>query len=368
MKRLLFLAIIVVFLVYLAPIGFHFYQNGHPAEQEIHTVQNVENPSDSQALDGQNANKTADDAGAAQAADEKTAEKQAPDAAASEKDTSPALRVSVNGRVREMSLEEYVAGAVAAEMPASFPDEALKAQAVAARTYAVYKQSLGRDEKHPDAVVCDDFTHCAAFVDLKNDAEELWGNKAEAWTKKIRAAAEQTAGKIVTYHDAPIAAVFHAAAAKQTEAAVSVWGADVPYLESVSSAGDDACPKYDSEVTLRAEEFRQLLLKKYPDINLTGLPKTWFTEVKSSEAGGVTSCRVGGIAMKGTEVRELLQLNSTHFTISTTDSTITFRTQGYGHGVGMSQYGAKHMAEDGKTFTEILEHYYTGTKVSDLAA
>ena len=136
----------------------------------------------------------------------------------------------------------------------------------------------------------------------------------------------------------------------------------------MSSAGDDACPEYDSEVTLRAEEFRQLLLKKYPDINLTGLPKTWFTEVQSSEAGGVTSCKVGGIAMKGTEVRELLQLNSTHFTISTTDSTITFRTQGYGHGVGMSQYGAKHMAEDGKTFTEILEHYYTGTKVSDLAA
>lgn len=352
MKRLFLLGIIVILLVYIAPIGFQYYQNGGQKQEDVHTVQNVEIPKDSQASAGQNAENKEN----ATEQTEKTGSEES------------MLTVSVNGVVQKMPLEDYVAGAVAAEMPASFPAEALKAQAVAARTFAQYMKSLGTDSAHPDAVVCDDPTHCAAYVNLDAEAQDLWGDKAKEWSKKVKAAATDTAGKIVTYNGQPIAAVFHAAAAKETEAAVNVWGSDIPYLVAVDSAGDDECPKYDASVTRSAEEFRQIMLAKYPDINLTGLPKTWFTDIQSTEAGGVTSCKVGGQEIKGTEVRELLGLNSTHFTITTTDTSITFHTQGYGHGVGMSQYGAKRMAEDGSSYEDILLHYYTGTSVADIGS
>ncbi len=350
MKRFFFLGIIVILLVYIAPIGFQYYKNGKQEQENVHTVQNVEISSDSQVSSGQNAEITTD----------------APQQTEKAEPADNTLTVSVDGETREMPLEDYVAGATAAEMPASFPAEALKAQAVAARTFARYKQSLGTDSVHPDAVVCDDPTHCAAFVDLDADAADLWGNKAAEWSEKIRQAAADTAGKIVTYQGQPIAAVFHAAAANETEAAVDVWGSDIPYLVAVDSTGDEECPEYDASVTCGAEEFRQIMLAKYPQINLTGLPKTWFTDIQSTEAGGVTGCKVGGQEMTGTEVRALLGLNSTHFTITTTDTSITFHTQGYGHGVGMSQYGAKGMAEDGSSYEDILLHYYTGTVVSDI--
>lgn len=340
MKRFFFLGILVIFLVYLVPLTFQFYQKKQEEEQVVHTVGHVEPAQESQAEEGQNAADT---------------------------EAETEITVSVDGHVRALALEDYVAGAVAAEMPASFPAEALKAQAVAARTYAVYKQSLGQDEAHPDAVLCDDYTHCAAFVDLDSGAQALWGSRADEWSGAVRAAAADTAGVIVTYGGQPIAAVFHAAAAQQTEAAVSVWGTDIPYLSSVESDGDEACPDYDASVTFGAEEFRQILLRRSPDINLTGLPETWFTDIQSSEAGGVTSCRIGGESFAGTEVRALLGLNSTHFTVSTTDTSITFHTEGYGHGVGMSQYGARRMAEEGAGYADILLHYYSGAALSNLA-
>lgn len=351
MKRLFFLGIIIILLVYIGPVCFQYYQNNGQIEQVIHTVKNVEISSEAQDEPEQNA-----ESNESEPAEQSNVDK-----------SNHTITISIDGAVQEISLEEYVAGAVAAEMPAAFPEEALKAQAVAARTFAVYKQSLGTDDTHPDAVLCDDYTHCAAFTNLESDAEDIWGSKADEWSKKIKKAVQDTAGKIVTYNGQPIAAVFHAAAANQTESAVNVWGSDIPYLVAVDSTGDDACPKYDDSVTFGSEEFRQIMLTKYPDINLTGLPKTWFTDIQSTEAGGVTSCKVGGQDMKGTEVRQLLELNSTHFTITTTDTSITFHTQGYGHGVGMSQYGAKGMAEKGSAYDEILLHYYTGTELSDLS-
>ena len=212
-----------------------------------------------------------------------------------------------------------------------------------------------RTRRHPNAAVCADYTHCAAFVDLDTEAKQQWGSNAAAWTEKIKTAVRETNGQVVTYNGTPIAAVFHSAAAKQTEAAVSVWGTDIPYLTTVDSDGDADCPKYDASVTFGAEEFRQIMLSKFPDINLTGLPKTWFTDIDTSEAGGVRTCKIGGQELKGTEVRALFGLNSTHFTIKTTDTSLTFHTQGYGHGVGMSQYGARNMAENGKSYREIFD-------------
>ena len=351
MKRLLLLMITALFLVYIVPLTIQSYQNEWQKGQTVHTAANVKFSEIPQGEQGNNAKQNK----------KETKENN------SQQKGQPSITLWSDGKVQEMSIETYVTNVVAAEMPASFPPAALQAQAVAARTYAVYKKSLGTDSKHPKAVVCDDYTHCAAYLPLDTDAEEVWGDRAEEWTQKIRDAVKATAGQIVTYQDQPIAAVFHAAADQHTEAAVSVWGADIPYLTSVASAGDEDCPQYDDSVTYSAEEFRQIMLNCFPDINLTGLPKTWFTDIQSSEAGGVTACKVGGKSIKGTELRRLLQLNSTHFTLSTTDRSITFHTQGYGHGVGLSQYGAKHMAEEGKTYKEILAHYYSGTALKTIS-
>lgn len=356
MKRLFLLGITLIILVYLAPITVSFCQNHSSQSVQIHDVKNLKNLSDTQA-EPKNNSQTAQNGDANASSD----------APAQETDVSPAqtsIAVQVDGQTVSMSLEQYAAGAAAAEIPASFPAEALKAQVVAARTYAVYKKSLGTDSTHPDAVVCDDYTHCAAFVDLDKDAEDLWGSRADEWKQAVENAAKETEGQVLYYEGQPIAAVFHAACAGHTEDAVNVWGADVPYLVGVSSDGDDACPKYDASVTYRAEEFRQIMLSQFPDINLTGLPKTWFSDIESSEAGGVTSCKIGGKQLAGTAVRGLFSLNSTHFTITTTDTSLTFHTQGYGHGVGMSQYGAKGMAENGSDYKEILAHYYKDTTLA----
>ena len=134
----------------------------------------------------------------------------------------------------------------------------------------------------------------------------------------------------------------------------------------MDSTGDDACPDYTSSVTFGAEEFRQLMLRKYEDINLTGMPETWFTDFTRTDAGNVLRCTVGGVHAKGTTLRSLLGLRSTNFTVSTTETSITFETIGYGHAVGMSQYGAKAMAEQGADWKEILTHYYTGTEISTI--
>lgn len=352
MKRVLFRVFFIIFLAFVLPIGVKYYKNMSETTENVHIVNNVENNFNVQNSDAENA------------------ENEEHPASGTENDGTPGrtITVLIDGDVHEMSLEDYTAGALAAEMPASFPEEALKAQAVAARTFAIYKQSLGTDTQHPDAAVCADYTHCAAFTDLNTEAKQQWGSNADAWTEKIRTAVRETSGQVVTYNGSPIAAVFHSAAAQQTEAAVSVWGTDIPYLTTVDSTGDADCPKYDASVTLGAEEFRQIMLAKYPDINLTGLPKTWFTDIDTSEAGGVRTCKIGGQELKGTEVRALFGLNSTHFTINTTDTSLTFHTQGYGHGVGMSQYGARKMAEDGKSYQEILTHYYTDTQITALDA
>lgn len=352
MKRILFRVFFIIFLAFVLPVAAAHYKNMAETTEKIHIVNNVENN-----LDVQNS-------------DAKNAKNDEPPASPAQNDGTPSrtITVLIHGDVHEMTLEDYTAGALAAEMPASFPEEALKAQAVAARTFAVYKQSLGTDTQHPNAAVCADYTHCAAFVDLDAEAKQQWGSNAAAWTEKIKTAVQETNGQVVTYNGTPIAAVFHSAAAKQTEAAVSVWGTDIPYLTTVDSDGDADCPKYDASVTFGAEEFRQIMLSKFPDINLTGLPKTWFTDIYTSEAGGVRTCKIGGQELKGTEVRALFGLNSTHFTIKTTDTSLTFHTQGYGHGVGMSQYGARNMAENGKSYREILTHYYTDTQITALDA
>ena len=248
------------------------------------------------------------------------------------------ITVLVNGKAQEMPLETYVEGVTAAEIADDFPVEAIRAQAVAARTYAVYKQSRGRPAEHPDADVCDDYSHCAAY---QPDAVKTFSTGYS----RIRKAVKDTAGQILTCDGAPIAAVFHCVSGPKTESAADVWGADIPYLQSVVSPGGTQYAGYESEVTLTADAFRG------------------FASSVRSAAGGVKTVKLGGVTVEGTAVRALFGLQSTNFTITTTEDSITFHTIGYGHGVGLSQYGAKYMAEQGYDYTEILAHYYPNTEL-----
>lgn len=273
------------------------------------------------------------------------------------------ITVLVDGTPQEMDLEVYVAGVVAAEISPAFPVEALKAQAVAARTYAAYKRGAGRPEAHESADVCDDFRHCAAYIDLKTEASGRWGTQAESYQETIRSAVAATAGEVVEYEGKPIIAVFSAASSEKTESSADVWGSDVPYLQTVDSPGGEACPKYKGEVRFTLDAFRDKIIGAVPSADLTGAPETWFKASERSAAGGIKTVKLGGVKMRGVDLRETLGLNSTNFTIKLEGDSITFHTTGYGHGVGLSQYGAKHLAEQGKDYKQILMHYYAGTSV-----
>lgn len=277
------------------------------------------------------------------------------------------ITVLVDGEARTMKLEDYVVSVVAGEISPDFPTEAIRAQAVAARTYALYKQKTGRPAQHEEADVCDDPAHCAAFVDLKTEAAARWGEQADTAEDVIRQAVEDTAGQVLTYEGEPIVAVFSSAAGEKTERAVDVWGSDIPYLQSVDSPGGEACPKYYDAVVLTADEIRERAAKTLPSADLPGDPSGWFKASERSEAGGIVRMKFGGVEVKGTVMRTLLGLNSTNFTVKIDGNTLTFTTTGYGHGVGLSQWGAKYSAEQGQTYDEILAHYYPGTTLTTIS-
>lgn len=279
-------------------------------------------------------------------------------------DASQTVTLWQDGAVREMTLGEYLVGVVAAEMPAGFPEEALKAQAVAARSYALYKLALyekSPQEVHHGAQLCADAGHCEAFADLSLQAAALWPSGAEVYEARIRSAVEQTDGWVLTWKEQPIAAVFCAASAQQTETAEDIWGAALPYLVSVESPGGDQCGKYYGQVTLSQADFAARLKAEYPAAALSGPPEQWFRELRRSAAGSVLSLEVGGQRLSGRELRRLLGLNSANFTVKARGDDLIFETVGYGHGVGLSQYGARYLALAGQSCAEILAHYYPGT-------
>lgn len=282
-------------------------------------------------------------------------------------DANGEITVQVDGEARTMKLEDYVVSVVAGEISPDFPMEAIRAQAVAARTYALYKQQAGRPAQHEDADVCDDPAHCAAFVDLAVEAAARWGDQADEAQDIIRQAVADTAGQVLTYEGKPIVAVFSAAAGEKTERAVDVWGSEIPYLQCVDSPGGEACPKYYDAVVLTADEIRERAAKALPSADLSGDPSGWFKASERSEAGGIVRMKFGGVEVKGTVMRTLLGLNSTNFTVKIDGNTLTFTTTGYGHGVGLSQWGAKYSAEQGQTYAEILAHYYPGTTLTTIS-
>lgn len=278
--------------------------------------------------------------------------------AANAKDEAYTVRVLLNdGTVAEQTMADYLWSVVAAEMPASFETEALRAQAVCARTYTLWRAA--HSSKHEDADVCTDSSCCQAYT-TREAAAERWGDLADEYTDKIAAAVADTAGIVAVYEGQPIQAVFFSSASGATEDAEAVWGSSLPYLTSVDSPEGDEVPNYHSTVTLTEEEVRSLVLAAYPGADLTGEPLDWFSNVTYTTSGRVATVDIGGITLSGGAARNLFSLRSACFQVETGDESVTFSVTGYGHGVGMSQYGANTMALTGSNWEEILTHYYTG--------
>lgn len=265
--------------------------------------------------------------------------------------------------VEKMGLEEYIEGVLAAEMPAGFEIEALKAQAVAARTYAVRKMLY--ENKHENANICTDFKCCQAWIN-KQEAMEKWPAEFKyIYRDKIEKAVRLTKGIIMTYDDRVINAVFHASSSGRTENCIDVWkGIDEPYLRSVESNGEELYPFYITETVIPNKEFISKISSAYPDIKLkiSEIPKK-VSILEYTQGGRVSKLSVGNIVMTGTEFRKIFELKSSDFKLEfMSDGNIKITCFGNGHGVGMSQWGANYMAKLGKTYEEILRHYYKGIK------
>lgn len=252
-----------------------------------------------------------------------------------------------NGNVVSMDLEEYLIGVVGAEMPASFQMEALKAQAVVARTYAL--KLLASGKKLTDTV------STQVYKD-NNELKKLWGNSYSTYYQKIKEAVTSTKGVLIYYQGNYINALYHSTSNGKTEDASMVWGNSVPYLKSVDSKWDIQASSYLREIK---EDFTNVL-------NLLGISSDTniqFEIISRDESGRVEKIKVGDKIFDGVTFRNLLKLRSTDFSIMVINNQVSITTKGYGHGVGLSQYGANGMAQEGYTYKEILKHYYTGVEV-----
>ena len=260
--------------------------------------------------------------------------------------------LQTDGTTQRMELEDYLVGVVLGEMPLEFDIEALKAQAVVARTYTLRRVIVS--PKHDGGAVCVNSACCQSYC----PPEQFAGNKL--LLNKAISAVAATTGQVVTYNGALIEATYFSCSGGRTEDAQAVWGEDIPYLQSVDSPGEENAAHYTESVCFTGEEFVNLL-----GIPLSGDPSTWFGTVTYTAGGGVDSIRIGGVSFKGTQLRQMLDIRSTAFTITPRGDSILIVTKGFGHRVGMSQYGAEAMAVAGSNYRQILSHYYPGTELTN---
>lgn len=258
-----------------------------------------------------------------------------------------------DGVADKMALESYITCVLLGEVSAEFHDEALKAQAVAARTYTLYCVEVLK--KHTQGAVCKDYRCCQAY---RSTEEYLADGGTEDSLGKVISAVEATSGEVLHYASNLICATYFASSGGRTEDALEVWGESYPYLKTVESPGEEDCGYYSEQMQLTPSELQQTL-----GVTLSGSPSSWFGMVKYTVGGGVDLMRIGGRLYTGVELRKLLKLRSTVMTVTATDEAIIIDTKGYGHRVGMSQHGANAMAKAGSDYRDILEHYYVGTTI-----
>ena len=298
-------------------------------------------------------------AGGGQAAPEASAE---PESASVGLDSELSFTVLTADGVETVTMSDWLPGVVAGVMPALFEVEALKAQAVAARTYIMY--SMGRETPaHPEADVCDDPACCKAHS-TDEELREKWGESYEENMARVLEAVRSTDGEYMSYGGEVIQAVFHSSSSGRTEDSAAIWQAE-PYLVSVESpeTAEDV-PNYVTSVTVSPEDFRAAVLAVHPEAEFGEDPAFWLGAAVRDASGRVESVDIGGTQVPGTELRTIFKLRSTAFTLDYTAEGFLFTVTGYGHGVGMSQYGANVMAEDGADYEEILTHYYPGAELT----
>jgi len=267
--------------------------------------------------------------------------------------------------VEDVKLDDYIACVVSAEMPASYDIEALKAQAVVARTYTMYKISVSK--KHEEADICDKSTCCQAWISKEDRLKKWEEDKANDNWNKIIQAVNDTRGKIITYEGKPINAFFHANSGGKTQIPFYVWGGnDYPYLQVVETSGEDAYSGYSSEVKFTKEEFIEKVKKTYEDFEIDFKEENCIEIKQRDTSDRVVTVKIGNLNLSGVETRTLLGLKSANFTIQILDNEVLFKVIGYGHGVGMSQTGADALAKQGKNYQEIIKHFYKGVEIIDM--
>lgn len=273
-------------------------------------------------------------------------------------------------QIVSMNLEDYVKGVVAAEMPAEFELEALKAQAVAARTYAVKHMALfggTGSTQYPGADVSTDHNDSQAWHD-ETKLRAKWGANYSKYWKKTSQAVDQTRGLILVYKGEPINAVFHSTSGMYTASAKEVWGFDYPYLQSKICTWDQKSPRYQDRKTITLAELEARLGADAGIIAAaqSGGGAAIADIIDRTDSGRVNKARIGAKTLTGQEIRQKLELRSTNFTIEHTEDTLVFKTIGYGHGVGLCQYGANGMAKENRDFRQILTYYYTGVGIKNI--
>jgi len=271
---------------------------------------------------------------------------------------------SSTGEVEEIELDTYLLGVVASEMPASFEQEALNAQALVARTYTIYKIING--SKHENADICDDSKCCQAWIS-KEDRFNKWNEEErEANWAKIESAVNETKGKIVTYEGKPINSFFHSNSGGTTDTATAVWGGtNYPYLQSVQTSGEDAYSQYSSEISISKQEFISKIKEHHGDFEIDFNLDNQIEILEYTDGNRIKTVKIGNLNFSGVELRTIFGLKSARFEINIEGENIKFNVIGYGHGVGMSQTGADSMAKQGKNYEEIIKHYYTDVEIMD---
>lgn len=272
-------------------------------------------------------------------------------------------------KIVTMSLEEYIKGVVAAEMPAEFELEALKAQAIAARTYAVKNMTMYGGSglaDQPGADVSTDYRQSQAWLD-EAKLRERWGSNYDRFWSKISQAVEETRGQVATYNGELIQAVFHSTSGERTASAKEVWGFDYPYLISVPCKWDQKSPRYHDKKEFSLAEVEQLLGPETQVVAAMQNGSGGATQIlNTTESGRVGQVRIGSKVLSGADVREKLDLRSNNFSVEIKDGKMVFNTIGYGHGVGMCQYGANGMAKEGMDYRQIITTYYTGVAIKNI--
>lgn len=269
-------------------------------------------------------------------------------------------------KIEEISLEDYIVGVVSAEMPANFNEEAIKAQAVAARTY-YFSKRLSPCSEAKGGEICNS-THCQVYMSKEERMANWAKSEAENNWKKIVSAVEATKGQVLIYNgDIVKYPQFFATSSGKTESAVDVLSDPVPYLQSIDSPGEEIAPKYETSIDMKMADLVNKINKVYTKANLTtGNAALKISIVSRTDGGGVKEIKLGEESISGIKFRELLGLNSANFTLEFSKDSVKISCKGYGHGVGMSQWGANAMAKTGEKYDSILKHYYTGVEIDKI--